>query len=66
MDQRIVDSILSKNSTIDVNYDCYHKKRDRSWHLLEILQQEANLQDKDFKRKSTVIRKEEDLRNLDP
>jgi hypothetical protein len=34
--QKIVDSIFSKASTFDVNYDCSHKKRDKYSHFQEI------------------------------
>jgi hypothetical protein len=58
-DEKIRDSIFFKASTLDVNYDRYHRKRASSPDP-EIFQQESTLWDKDFKSKERVIKNDED------
>jgi hypothetical protein len=55
-----------KTSTFDVNYDCYHQRRDGSSQCSEIFQQESTLQYKDFKDPIKVVRNDEDLSNPYP
>jgi hypothetical protein len=64
LEQKIRDSIFFKTSTLDVKYECYHRKRVSSPYP-EIFQQESTLWDKDFKSKERVIRSDEDLNSLD-
>jgi hypothetical protein len=64
LEQRMRDSIFFKTSTLDVNYDRYHRKRVTSSDP-ETFQQESTLWDKDFKSKERVIRNDEDLNSLD-
>jgi hypothetical protein len=65
MDQKIMYSTFSRTSTFDINYDGYHRQSDNSSSYLEIFSRESNMQNKYFKRQSSVIRKDEDLNSLD-
>jgi hypothetical protein len=63
LDEKIKDSIFFTASTLDVNYDRYHRKRVSSSDP-EIFQQESTLGGEDLKSKERVIRNDEDPTTL--